>query len=129
MFYAFAVRPSLLRWGATDEEVRTTYPAADLIAGAERSATMAVTIDAPSEAVWPWLLQMGYRRTGWYSWDALDNFGRSAERLHPQWQMIAIGDRLAEADTDAARQIVERKGDEQRRPREENGNNAAHAPR
>jgi len=94
--YAFAVRPWLVRWGAIDEEVRHPYPGADLIPGATRSATMAVTIDAPPSQLWPWLVQMGVDRGGWYSWDRLDNFGRrSAERVHPEWQEISTGDRLA----------------------------------
>ncbi len=93
--YVLCVRPRLLRWGATDEEVRRRYPGADLIPGGKRSATMAVTIDAPPSQVWPWLVQMGVDRGGWYSWDRLDNFGlRSAERIHPEWQEIAIGDRF-----------------------------------
>ncbi len=94
--YTVVVRPRLLRWGATDEEVRRPYPRADLTPGGTRSATMAVTIDAPPSEVWPWLVQMGADRAGWYSWDRLDNFGhRSAERIHPEWQDISIGDRLA----------------------------------
>lgn len=93
--YALVVRPRLLRWGATDDEVRETYPGADLIAGGTRSATMAVTIDAPPAKVWPWLVQMGYGRAGWYSWDHLDNFGQpSAEVLHPEWQDVHLGDFL-----------------------------------
>ena len=91
--YALAVRPRILRWGATDEEIRRPYPGDDLIAGATRSATFAVTIDAPPEAVWPWLVQMGTDRGGWYSWDRLDNFGRrSTERIHSEWQTIKLGD-------------------------------------
>jgi len=94
--YPFALRPRLVRWGATGEEVRLPYPGADLIPGATRGATMAVTIDAPPSRLWPWLVQMGVDRAGWYSWDRLDNFGRrSAERIHPEWQEIATGDRLA----------------------------------
>ena len=95
--YALAVRPRLVRWGATDAEVDGPYPGADLIPGGERSATMAVTIDAPPSAVWPWLVQMGTDRAGWYSWDRLDNWGRaSAGRVHPEWQAgIALGDRMA----------------------------------
>jgi hypothetical protein len=94
--YAARVRPRLLRWGATDEEVRRPFKGAELIPGGERSATMAVTIDAPPSRVWPWLVQMGVDRAGWYSWDRLDNWGlRSAERIHPEWQKIALGDRLA----------------------------------
>ena len=56
---------------------------------------MAVTINAPPSQVWPWLVQMGHGRAGWYSWDRLDNFGMaSADRIHPEWQAIAVGDRL-----------------------------------
>lgn len=93
--YALVVRPRLLRWGATTEEVERPYPGAELIPGGTRSATMAVTIDAPPARVWPWLAQMGHGRGGWYSWDRLDNFGQpSAEQLHPEWQAIAVGDHL-----------------------------------
>lgn len=57
---------------------------------------MAITIEAPPAEVWPWLAQMGWGRAGWYSWDRLDNGGRpSAHELHPEWQDIAVGDRLA----------------------------------
>ena len=94
--YALAVRPRLLRWGATTEEVNAVYPGVKLIPDAKRSATMAVTIEAPPDRVWPWLVQMGTDRAGWYSWDRLDNWGRSsAIRIHPEWQEIALGDRLA----------------------------------
>jgi hypothetical protein len=94
--YAIGVRPRMLRWGASDEEVRQPYPGADLMPGAQRSPTMAVTIDAPPSDVWPWLVQMGCDRAGWYSWDRLDNAGMpSAERIHPEWQNLAVGNRLA----------------------------------
>jgi hypothetical protein len=91
--YAFWVRPRLWRWGATDEEVTQPYPRADLVPEGERAATMAVTIDAPSDQIWPWLVQMGGDRGGWYSWDRLDNGGRpSAREIHPEWQGLALGD-------------------------------------
>jgi proline iminopeptidase len=94
--YLAVVRPRLLRWGATADEVQGPYPGADLIPDSIRSATMAVTIEAPPSQVWPWLVQMGTDRAGWYSWDRLDNFGRrSAEALHPEWQDIALGQHLA----------------------------------
>jgi hypothetical protein len=93
--YALLVRPRLLRWGATPDEVRRPYPGADLIPGGKRGATMAITIEAPPARVWPWLVQMGYDRAGWYSWDALDNLRRRSEnRIHPEWQELAVGDRL-----------------------------------
>jgi len=94
--YALAVRPRLVRWGATDEEVARPYPGADLVPNGIRAATMAVTIKAPAAQVWPWLAQMGWDHAGWYSWDRLDNAGRpSAERIHPDWQEIKVGDRLS----------------------------------
>ena len=101
--YALVVRPRLIRWGATDDEVEAAYPGEDVIPGGERSPTMATTIDAPPAAVWPWLIQMGYGRAGWYSWDHLDNWGHeSADTLHPEWQNIALGDHLASMPRDAA---------------------------
>lgn len=94
--YAVAVRPRLLRWGANEEEVESVFPGAGIVPGGTRSATMAVTLDAPPARVWPWLVQMGTDRAGWYSWDRLDNFGRhSATEIHPDWQTIAVGDHLA----------------------------------
>ena len=100
--YALLMRPRLLRWGATDEEVKQPYPGAGLIPSGTRGATMAVTIEAPPASVWPWLVQMGYDRAGYYSWDRLDNLGRpSADRIHPEWQQISLGDRLTAMGRDA----------------------------
>ena len=57
---------------------------------------MATTIAAPPSDVWPWLVQMGCDRAGFYSWDRLDNGGRpSAERIHAEWQDLAVGDRIS----------------------------------
>ena len=94
--YLAVVRPRLLRAGATAEEANGPYPGDGLIPGGTRSATMAATINAPRSRVWPWLVQMGTDRGGWYSWDRLDNFGSaSARTIHPEWQDIAVGDHLA----------------------------------
>jgi hypothetical protein len=89
------VRPRLVRWGATDEEITGPFPGAELVPDGSRAATMAITIDATPEQVWPWLVQMGWGRGGWYSWDRLDNGGRpSAREVHAEWQDLAVGDRL-----------------------------------
>src|SRR5438093_1159955 len=60
--YVLGVRPRMLRWGASDEEVRQPFPGAELIPNGQRGTTMAVTIDAPPSRVWPWLVQMGCDR-------------------------------------------------------------------
>jgi proline iminopeptidase len=93
--YFVGVRPRLLRWGTTSEEADATLHGDTLIARAESSATMAVTLRAPPAQVWPWLIQMGCDRAGWYSWDRLDNGGRpSAMEIVPAWQELTVGDRL-----------------------------------
>lgn len=52
-------------------------------------------LEAPPANVWPWLVQMGRRRAGWYSIDRLDNGGTpSAHRIVPDLQQIAVGDVL-----------------------------------
>lgn len=93
--YAALARPGMMRWGVAREELAASYPGDELIPGGRRGATMAITIGVPPSAVWPWLVQMGCDRAGFYSWDRLDNGGRpSAERIHPEWQRIAAGDRI-----------------------------------
>ncbi|MBL9016597.1 MAG: hypothetical protein JNL83_20590 [Myxococcales bacterium] len=67
----------------------------DDVLDARAQLTHAIAIDAPPEDVWPWLLQMGCQRAGWYSWDRLDNGGaRSADRIIPELQHLAEGDVL-----------------------------------
>jgi proline iminopeptidase len=93
--YVLVVRPRLRHYGASHEEAGTIYPGDELIPDADAQTTMAVTLPAPPEAVWPWLVQMGCDRAGWYSWDRLDNGGRpSAERVVPEWQDRTEGDRM-----------------------------------
>jgi hypothetical protein len=80
---------------ATPEEDRRTLPGDALIAHPVVSLTYAITIDVPPDRVWPWLVQMGCGRAGWYSYDWLDNGGRpSATTIDPAWQQVAIGDVL-----------------------------------
>lgn len=70
-------------------------PGDALIAEPLGGVTHAITIDAPPEAVWPWLAQMGAGRAGWYSWDALDNGGApSATEIVAGLQQLAPGDVL-----------------------------------
>ena len=82
-----------VRWGATDAEIAAPMPGDELVDHPSFNTTRAITIDAPPEDVWPWLVQIGYGKAGWYSYDLLDNAGRpSAERILPEFQQPAIGD-------------------------------------
>ena len=65
----------------------------DLVPDAILSSTHAIDLAVPPERVWPWLVQMGADRAGWYSWDLIDNGGRrSADRILPEFQHVAAGD-------------------------------------
>ncbi len=67
----------------------------ELLPDARAQLTHAATIDAPPKDVWPWLVQMGCQRAGWYSWDRLDNGGvQSADHIIPELQHLAVGDVL-----------------------------------
>ncbi len=54
--------------------------------------TRGITIDAPPDRVWPWLMQMGFGKAGWYSYDRLDQRGTSADGIVDAWQALAVGD-------------------------------------
>lgn len=60
-------------WGASAAEVSACYPGDELIADPAGITTMAVTVDAPAEQVWRWLIQIGQDRGGMYSYDWLEN--------------------------------------------------------
>jgi hypothetical protein len=82
-----------LRWGATDEEVRGSMPGDEIVPKASFNATRAITVDASPELVWPWIVQMGYRRAGFYTYALLDNAGyESADRVLEEYQPPKIGD-------------------------------------
>lgn len=86
-------RPWQLRWGATDRELAAQMPGDEVVAAPVFNATRAVTVDAPPSAIWPWIVQIGFGRAGWYSYDVLDNLARhSAERIVPELQHIQVGD-------------------------------------
>lgn len=73
--YALFVRPQLLKWGTRLGESQRRLPGDEVVPAPNFQVTRAINIDAPPEAVWPWLAQMGRERTGWYSIDLLDNNG------------------------------------------------------
>jgi hypothetical protein len=89
----FVYRPWALSWGATAEEASRPLPGDELVTRPGFSATRAVTIDAAADDIWPWIVQMGYRKAGFYSYDRLDNDGiPSAEVIIPKHQDLAVGD-------------------------------------
>jgi hypothetical protein len=93
--YLLVIGPWQRRWGTTDDELHRSMPGDDLLRPDAPSTTRAITIDASPEDVFPWLLQIGYGRGGWYSYDWIDNDGKpSIERIDPALQRLAVGDRI-----------------------------------
>jgi len=97
--YLLLARPSQLRWGATDAEVARAMPGDELSDHPTFLSTRAITINAAPEVIWPWLVQLGYGRAGFYGYDVLENLGsprgmHSAQRILPELQRPAIGDPL-----------------------------------
>ena len=94
-------RPRMLRWGATAGEASEPLPGDDRTPRPRVQSTRAVTIDAPPEQVWPWLLQMGIGRAGFYSHDWVERLiaharyvegKHSATRIHPEVPPLRAGD-------------------------------------
>ena len=89
----FIYRPWALTWGSTNEEIARPMPGDEVLAQPTFNATRAVTIEATPEEIWPWIIQIGYRRAGFYSYDLLDNDGiPSSERILPEYQTLKVDD-------------------------------------
>ncbi len=81
------------RWGMSVEESRQPMPGDEYVPQPKSEISGAITIHAPPERIWPWFVQLGCQRGGWYSYDLLDNGGQaSASRLIPEFQHLDVGD-------------------------------------
>ena len=92
--YASRIRPWMLDWGATAEERREPLPGDEITPDANEVTTRALTLHAPTDAVWPWLVQMGQDRAGFYTHNWVERLLRSGIRdvheLVPAWQHLAV---------------------------------------
>jgi hypothetical protein len=121
----YVLRRAGLRWGATDEEVHKPLAGDEVVPHLMLETTHAVTIDASAEEIWPWLVQMGHYRAGFYAdrswWDKYsDKYLRSlslkeaeesgygfrevpsAERLIPEFQNLKVGDAILDGPPGSA---------------------------
>lgn len=97
--YALAARPWHLRWGAADDEVNMHLPGDELTPSPKINATHAVTIQAGAGSVWPWLVQMGQGRGGFYSYEWIDNWIgldiHNIDWIEPRYQRLNVGDSIS----------------------------------
>lgn len=120
----YILREVAHRLGASSDEVGRSYPGDDLISRATAETTHAVTVHAPAEAIWPWLVQAGYHRGGWYGNATIDQFfdkvlwqtivppeerseyRPSADRILPEYQDLKVGDIVPDGPPDTVYFIV-----------------------
>ena len=88
--------PAVRGWGARPNDLFRPLPGDDLVPDPDMRHTRGITIAAPPEAVWPWLLQLGQGRGGLYSYDWLENLAgcdiHSVDSIVPDLQSLALGD-------------------------------------
>ncbi len=81
---------------ATPEERRAVRPGDDILARPDVVMDRAFTVAAPPAAVWPWIVQLGKKRAGWYLPRAVERFlprkGRAVRDIYPAWQHLGPGD-------------------------------------
>jgi len=96
-----AWRPSMLRWGTQGTEATEPLPGDENLPDPRLQSTRAITIDAPPDQVWPWIVQMGIYRAGFYTHDRIERLlfraryvegKHSATRIHPDLQSLQVGD-------------------------------------
>jgi hypothetical protein len=97
--YTLFLRPWHMRWGATDAEIAMPLPGDGYIPPLAVRSTRALTIHAPAEEVWSWVVQLGQGRGGFYSYEWLENLFaaemHNAERIQPELQTLHVGDPIS----------------------------------
>jgi hypothetical protein len=98
-----ALRPWNTRWGTTEAEFAMSLPGDEIVPVAHYRIDHAITINAPIDAVWPWLIQIGQDRGGFYSYSGLENaIGlrvTNADRIVPEWQHRHVGELVRSVPT------------------------------
>jgi hypothetical protein len=102
--YLVGIHPWMMNWGSTAAERQMSLPGDGIQPELTEQTTQAITIDAPPEIVWQWLVQEGQDRAGFYTYTWLENLIgidiHNADRIHPEWQHLSVGEswRLAPKD-------------------------------
>ena len=97
VLYWFPIRRWMKRWGAAPADLTRVMAGDHLLPDPTYSSTMAITVNAPPEHIWPWLVQIGYQRGGLYSYDWVDQLfgyldGPSSVEILENFQNVTAGD-------------------------------------
>lgn len=92
LVYLFIIRPWHLHWGAEKQEVALSMPGDEIVSKPDFNGTRGITINSTPELIWCWIIQIGSKRAGWYSFDWIDNGGvKSSDKILPEFQKIEVG--------------------------------------
>lgn len=91
--------PAMDRWGATEQEIHATYPGDELLPEPASFVNHAISIHAAPEQIYPWIVQLGAGKGGYYSYTWLETYLLNcplvnADRIHPEWQDLKVGDEV-----------------------------------
>jgi hypothetical protein len=96
VFLLILLTPWMDRWGATEAEIQAVFPGDELVPAPASIVNRSINIQASPEQIYPWLLQIGADKGGWYSYDWLETLANcpntNAEYIHPEWQNLQVGD-------------------------------------
>lgn len=115
LLFVLVVRPWYVNWGASKEMVARPLPGDELVPKPRLSSTRSIIIKAPVNRVWPWLVQLGWGRAGWYNHDWINCglFGaryyegkHSSTRILPQFQSLKVGDIIPMSSAQAGWDVV-----------------------
>jgi hypothetical protein len=94
--YHVIMRPKMLKRGATAEEVDSVLPGDEITPPNPFRSTMATTLEATPAEIWPWLVQVGWQRGAFYSYNKIEGLLgmdlKNANRIHQEWQGLKVGD-------------------------------------
>lgn len=86
------IRPWHLNWGASKDEISNVYPGDNIVRNPDFNAVRGITIKTSASDIWPWIIQIGSKRAGWYSIDLIDNGGTpSSDKILQEFQQISEG--------------------------------------
>jgi hypothetical protein len=99
--YRERLRPWMYTWGAEDDEVVGALPGDEMFVADVPRTTRGLTIEASPNWVWPWLVQIGDDRAGFYSYSLLERLAgakiHNADAVHQEWQDVRVGDTVWQA--------------------------------
>lgn len=109
--YVWIMRPRVRFWGSQPGDATRVLTGDEFVPAPAYRSTRAVTVHAPPRTIWPWLLQIGQDRGGYYSYDWLENLAgldiHSANHIVPEWQALAVGDLVRAAPGDAGFRVAQ----------------------